>query len=563
MEPVEETRPETTSFFELLVEATPRFFVTTVLVSLNVAYFVTMLLMGASVWSPEAPYLLELGANFGPLTVTGQWWRLVTSMFVHIGLIHLLFNMWCLWSLGNLAERMFGNWTYVAIYLLSGVGGSLASLFWNPGIISAGASGAIFGMAGALVAFLYLGHIHVPRPVVRELLTSVLIFVGFNLFFGAVQEGIDNAGHLGGLVSGLVLGAVLHRSLPVREISPIRYLILPATLLLFVGAFAVARTTLAENPDVLVSAAVQLHAAGKTDEAIEKLEQAAEADPSNVPALLQLARLTREAGRTGRSVEALERAVELQPDSAPLTAELGLDYYGARRFEDAIDAFHRAIELDPQLYAAQRYLGIALNQVGRKDEAIAAIRTAQRMEPSDLFNYTLLSQFLQEADRYEEAMAALAEALTWAPESGAVHSEIGLVRLRHDELTPAIESLRHAIELEPAEAEHYNRLALALAKAGEREEALAAIETALRLLPESPHLLDSLGTVYLLRDEPVAAVEAYERALELAPDQAVFHYNLSRALHAAGRFDEADAERRRAFELEPDLSAPADGGPLT
>ena len=102
----------------------------------------------------------------------------------------------------------------LVIYILSGIGGSLASLTWHPSVLSAGASGAVFGVAGALVSMLYFGHILVPRQVVRDLLSSLAFFVGFNLLLGSVLVGIDNAGHIGGLVVGLGLGAVLHRPLP-------------------------------------------------------------------------------------------------------------------------------------------------------------------------------------------------------------------------------------------------------------------------------------------------------------------------------------------------------------
>jgi membrane associated rhomboid family serine protease len=165
---------------------------------MNVAYFAIAVARGVSPIQPESQQLLDLGANFGPLIFAGQWWRLLSSTFVHIGFVHLALNMWCLWNLGNVAERMFGNFTFLWIYLACGLGGSLGSLLWNPSIVSAGASGAIFGIAGALASMLYFGHILVPREVVRQLLSSLLFFVGFNLLFGFLLQGIDNAGNIGG-----------------------------------------------------------------------------------------------------------------------------------------------------------------------------------------------------------------------------------------------------------------------------------------------------------------------------------------------------------------------------
>ena len=137
--------------------------VTHALVGINAAVFLG--------WrSPEFPspvrptqQLMHWGANRGLLTLGGEWWRLFTCMFLHIGVIHLAFNMWCLWDLGALAESLYGHWTFASVYLISGVAGSVASVAWHPGTVSAGASGAIFGIAGALIASFYLGEFSLPR----------------------------------------------------------------------------------------------------------------------------------------------------------------------------------------------------------------------------------------------------------------------------------------------------------------------------------------------------------------------------------------------------------------
>jgi rhomboid protease GluP len=132
-----------------------------------------------------------------------------TSNYVHIGLFHILLNMWCLWNLGRLAERMLGPWTYLLTYTICGIAGSLASLWIHPAAVGAGASGAIFGLAGALITALYLGKLPYPGQMLRGLMKSLLSFAGYNLFFGAVVPGIDNSAHIGGLLTGLAIGALL------------------------------------------------------------------------------------------------------------------------------------------------------------------------------------------------------------------------------------------------------------------------------------------------------------------------------------------------------------------
>ena len=190
--------------------------VTTALVGLNVLVFVAMVLSGVSAVSPNTLQLLRWGANFGPLSLHAQPWRMLAANYVHIGIIHIGLNMWCLWNLGFLAERIFDPWTYVLTYTACGISGSLASLWIHPLGVGAGASGAIFGMAGALIAALYLGHVPIPKSAIRGTLKSLLSFAGYNLFFGAVVPGIDNSAHVGGLLMGLAVGALLSHHLRVE-----------------------------------------------------------------------------------------------------------------------------------------------------------------------------------------------------------------------------------------------------------------------------------------------------------------------------------------------------------
>jgi rhomboid protease GluP len=187
--------------------------VTTIIVGINVAVYLAMVLTGVSPVEPTIRQLLHWGANTGPLTLGGQPWRMLASNYVHIGIIHIALNMWCFWNIGFLAERIFGGWTYFLTYTICGIAGSLASLWWHPGVVGAGASGAIFGMAGALIAALYLGKLPIPKEALRGTLKSLLTFAAYNLFFGGVVAGIDNSAHIGGLVAGLIVGAGLSQHL--------------------------------------------------------------------------------------------------------------------------------------------------------------------------------------------------------------------------------------------------------------------------------------------------------------------------------------------------------------
>jgi rhomboid protease GluP len=192
-----------------LHEATPRTWVTPLLVGLCVLVWLLNIASGMSPMSPDPRQLLAWGGNYLPATLEEPV-RLLTAMFLHGGLIHLAFNMWALWDTGRLAERFYGNWQLLLIYMVSGLCGSMASLFFAASrSVSVGASGAIFGVVGCLLAATLTKPHRLPPALVKSMRSSMFAFIGYSLFMGFVVGFIDNAAHIGGLVGGFVMGAVL------------------------------------------------------------------------------------------------------------------------------------------------------------------------------------------------------------------------------------------------------------------------------------------------------------------------------------------------------------------
>jgi rhomboid protease GluP len=220
---------------------------TYLLVGINCLVFLAMTLHGVSPMGPGSDQLMYWGAdNAGAVLLGGQWWRIVTAMFVHVGILHLATNMWCLWNLGLLAEPLMGSVGVLAVYILTGAGGNLLStcvnwfmyypdltkyhaewmshhalgtvfdptLFFPAG---AGASGAVFGIAGALILLLKSHRLPVPPVELHKLRRSVIYFaainlvIGFSISFGTRVIGsglqIDNMAHLGGFSSGLLFAS--------------------------------------------------------------------------------------------------------------------------------------------------------------------------------------------------------------------------------------------------------------------------------------------------------------------------------------------------------------------
>lgn len=181
------------------------FMATPILIDLNLLVFIVMIASGVGIMSPSTLSLLKWGADFGPLTLTGDWWRAVTCNFIHIGAFHLLMNMYAFMYVGLLLEGLIGSRRMFMSYLLTGLCSAVFSLYMHGETISAGASGAIFGLYGIFLAFLFFHRIAKEQR--KALLTSILIFVGYNLVYG-MKAGIDNAAHIGGLLSGFLLGII-------------------------------------------------------------------------------------------------------------------------------------------------------------------------------------------------------------------------------------------------------------------------------------------------------------------------------------------------------------------
>ncbi len=181
------------------------FMATPILIDLNILVFIVMIASGVGIMSPSTLSLLKWGADFGPLTLTGDWWRAVTCNFIHIGAFHLLMNMYAFMYIGLLLEDLIGSRRMFMSYLLTGLCSAVFSLYMHGETISAGASGAIFGLYGIFLAFLFFHRIAKEQR--KALLTSILIFVGYNLVYG-MKAGIDNAAHIGGLLSGFLLGII-------------------------------------------------------------------------------------------------------------------------------------------------------------------------------------------------------------------------------------------------------------------------------------------------------------------------------------------------------------------
>jgi rhomboid protease GluP len=182
----------------LLEYGTP--FFTYLFIAVQVVVFLLMELNGGS----TNPYtLIQFGAKYNPLILEGEWWRFFTPIFLHIGFLHLLMNTMALYYLGITVEKIFGRWRFLWIYLFAGFLGSVSSFVFTSNL-SAGASGAIFGCLGALLFFGFKNR----NLFFRTMGMNIIVVVLINLIFGFTVPGIDNSGHIGGLIGGFLAAGV-------------------------------------------------------------------------------------------------------------------------------------------------------------------------------------------------------------------------------------------------------------------------------------------------------------------------------------------------------------------
>ncbi|HEY9030890.1 MAG TPA: rhomboid family intramembrane serine protease [Kangiella sp.] len=181
-------------------------FVTPLLVILNLVVFIIMAVSSLSLMNFEGQLLINWGANFSPNIESGEWWRLITSIFLHGGAFHLLFNLYALYMIGIILEPEIKSIRYIILYLLFGIVASLVSLSWNHDAVSVGASGAIFGMFGLYLALLFTNSISKELRAFASWVTGI---AAISLLLGVMNSSIDNGAHIGGLITGFILGFLI------------------------------------------------------------------------------------------------------------------------------------------------------------------------------------------------------------------------------------------------------------------------------------------------------------------------------------------------------------------
>jgi len=419
--------------------------VTWALASACVFVFLLMTASGASVFDPSLEQVVAWGGDFGPATLGSDWWRLVTATFVHVGLLHLALNMWCLLTLGPIAERVFGRGLFFLLYLVSGVAGSATSLLVHPLIVGAGASGAIFGVAGALVAAGMRRDGSARPATLTKRAPGIATFSLYNLFYGFRESGIDNAAHLGGLVAGAALGMTLPFATGSRPRNLRAWLVAVSACVTVAVGFLVARQR--DAPVAAFGAAL----------------------------------IDIDAGRVGRGIERLRAVVALRPDLAPAQYALGSAYLHRGNPEEAIPPLRAAARLVPNDFDYQNNLGVALLRHGPADSAIAVFERAASLAPENALIYSNLGLAYESGARPRDAVGAFQKAVKFAPTTWKYRVFLGRAYLASQAFDTAIATFSVLLASEPRNGSALLGRGTAYRLLGQRGPARRDLETVVRL----------------------------------------------------------------------------------
>jgi len=376
--------------------------ITWTIIAICSAVFVVEILKGAGFDTMSPDLAIRLGADYGPLTMSGQWWRLFTSMFLHFGFFHLALNMWCLWALGSLAERLMGRAAYLVLYIGTGLCGGLLSLAVHPQLVGAGASGAVFGISGGLITYLALKKAPLSFDRVKKQLTSLGIFLAYNFIY-SLKPGVDMMAHAGGLVSGLAIAAALPRFLivPGAEITPapiaenssvnkrITQVAIACAIVILLGAFVTHR--LQADSMYVLSSLSQIDA-GKSAGVIPTLEKIVVRQPNSSLAHFALGCAYVRVNQIAGAVRELSLADGLQPGDPLTEQELGAAYLSQNDFAKGITYFQETLAKQPKNNSAHIGLGASLFGNGQYQEAVTEAQTVLSTAPNDSNAHSILGQ---------------------------------------------------------------------------------------------------------------------------------------------------------------------------
>jgi len=364
----------------------PGIFVTMTLIVLNGGVFAGLSLSGEI--TPAS--LHRFGAQFGPSIWQGEYWRFLTTLFLHYNLLHLVFNLYALYVLGWMVEPLLGRRRFFSIYIFSGIFGSILSVSVHPDFISVGASGAIFGLAGAALAMRLFQSPSLKKTLFDPFGFFLLLFIFFNLIMGFLQESVDNAAHLGGLLAGFILG--FYYMARIRDdagkllLARIAYLLFSALFLL--ALFYGLRPFRSSGWQLWY--AQQLRYMGRIEPAEKSYRQAVRLKPKNPLYHKELGSFLMRKGNPGEALEQYRAALDLKGEEGELSFLCGVAKLALGEFDQAYEYYRKACDKGYFNQRALSLLGSFYFLKAERDKALDAYIRAIRMSSHNPLGYQAL-----------------------------------------------------------------------------------------------------------------------------------------------------------------------------
>ena len=396
------------AFEQALVTFTPRLIMIPIIVLTNILIFVLMLIDGVAVRGWTADVMIGWGGNFGPVTRGGEWWRLVSSMFLHYGFFHLAFNMLALVYFGRIVERLLGNMGFLLTYFVAGISGSIASVAWRTDAVSAGASGAVYGIAGALIGFLVWRRDTVPLPVLKRLRNGMISYLAIDIYFGLKLPQVDMADHVGGLIAGFLCGLVLSQPLALGMVANRRQknrLLIAGSIVAF-PILAAAVVLCLDSPDVHDRRAQIYMDQERYDLAIAELSRSIELSPRNASTYALRGKLRSYINHPKGAIADFDQALQLSPNTFEVLYDRGLARSALGDRELAMADYDAGLKLVPTADSESRSAflsarAIVWNNMRMLDLAIADIDEAVRLQPENADAYRVRAYAYLAQNKYD------------------------------------------------------------------------------------------------------------------------------------------------------------------
>jgi len=448
----------------------PRVFVTVTLIVINSGIFTGLYITGGLVPST----LFKFGAQYSPSIWQGEFWRLLTTIFLHYNFVHLLFNMYALYILGWFVEPVMGRRRFLSLYLFSGIFGSVISVVMNPAYISVGASGAVFGLAGAALVLRILHGSTVKKSLSEPFVFFLMLFIVFNIIIGFIHPGVDNAAHLAGVFCGGVLGYYFMARIPEqsRRLPLARTIYLLFSLIFALSVLYCIRPVFSAPWNLWY--AENMHYLGHFEEAEKSYRRATDLEPEKSLYHRELGKFLILRSRSQDALNSFENARKLREDSgesdflagvahlahgdtdkarrfyesavqrdyfnAKTLVLLGGTYFYEEEWQCALDAFVRAIRLRPREPIGYQAALLVLTRHGKKEEPELLQylqRETQTSSPRPPLYYLFLATYFRHFRHFEKALRFYETALESMKEEYVLRYDISYCLMKMNRLQEA------------------------------------------------------------------------------------------------------------------------------